>query len=96
MNIDFNNQKIELQKDTLQLQQLINKNSDLKIENLLEFLGPSWYLPIINLAVENNNTEMIQNIINKSEDSEILNKEIKTKRDLNRKKLLKVFFKKKI
>ena len=62
----------------------------------MNFLDSSWYLPILNLAVENDNTEIIHDILKKVEDNELINKEVFTKRDLNRKKLLKVFFKKKI
>jgi hypothetical protein len=96
MNIDFENQKKELQKDTSFLQDIINHHNNLSVNNLLNFLDSSWYLPIINLAVENDNTEIIQNVLNKSNDAELINKDVLTKRDLNRKKLLKVFFKKKI
>ena len=96
MNIDFENQKKELQNDTSFLQNIINHNDNLNVKDLLNFLDSSWHLPIINLAVENDNTEIIQNVLNKSDDTNLINKDILTKRDLNRKKLLKVFFKKKI
>lgn len=96
MNIDLKNHKKELQKDTTQLQELINNNSNINIENLLDFLDSTWHLPILNLAIENDNTEMIQNILNKTNNTDLINQDAKSKRDLNRKKLLKVFFKKKI
>ena len=96
MNIDFNNQKKELLKDTSILQNITNEQPNLHISNLMNLLDSSWYLPILNLAVENDNTEIIHDILTKVEDKELLNKEVLTKRDLNRKKLLKVFFKKKI
>lgn len=96
MNIDFDNQKKELLKDTSILQNITNEQPNLNISNLMNFLDSSWYLPILNLAVENDNTEIIHDILKKVEDNELINKEVFTKRDLNRKKLLKVFFKKKI
>jgi hypothetical protein len=96
MNIDFENQKKELQKDTSFLQNIINHHTNLSVSDLLNFLDSSWYLPIINLAVENDNTEIIRNVLNKTDDTDLINKDVLTKRDLNRKKLLKVFFKKKI
>ena len=96
MNIDFNNQKKELLKDTSILQNITNEQPNLHISNLMNLLDSSWYLPILNLAVENDNTEIIHDILTKVEDKELINKEVLTKRDLNRKKLLKVFFKKKI
>ena len=65
---------------------------DLNLINILNLLDNSWYLPILNLAIENNNTEIIQLIINR--EPKIINQEIKLKRDFNRKKLIKVFFKK--
>jgi hypothetical protein len=96
MNIDFNNQKKELLKDTSILQNITNEQPNLHISNLMNLLDSSWYLPILNLAVENDNTEIIHDILTKVEDKDLINKEVLTKRDLNRKKLLKVFFKKKI
>ena len=96
MNIDFDNQKKELLKDTSILQNITNEQPNLNISNLMNFLDSSWYLPILNLAVENDNTEIIHDILKKVEDNELINKDVFTKRDLNRKKLLKVFFKKKI
>lgn len=93
MEDNFDIEKKYLIEDTKQLQN-INSKKNLKIEELLQFLEQSWYLPLLNLAVENNNTKLIQSVLKKSNDSDILNQELKTKRQKNRKLLLKVFFKK--
>lgn len=92
MNQEFEKLKETILQDTLTLQQINDNLEDLNLINILNLLDNSWYLPILNLAIENNNTEIIQLII--SRDPKIINQEIKSKRDFNRKKLIKVFFKK--
>lgn len=92
MNQEFEKLKETILEDTITLQQINDNLEDLNLINILNLLDNSWYLPILNLAIENNNTEIIQLIINK--EPKIINQEIKSKRDFNRKKLIKVFFKK--
>ena len=85
----LNQKKKNIINDTQELQNLNQKIS--KIEELVKFLEPTWYLPLLSLAIENNNTKLIQSILVKSDDSKILNYELKTKRQKNRKQLLKGF-----
>ena len=89
MNEIFELEKKNIINDTQELQNLNQKIS--KIEELVKFLEPTWYLPLLSLAIENNNTKLIQSILVKSDDSKILNYELKTKRQKNRKQLLKGF-----
>ena len=92
MNQEFEKLKETILQDTLTLQQINDNLEDLNLINILNLLDNSWYLPILNLAIENNNTEIIQLIINR--EPKIIDQEIISKRDFNRKKLIKVFFKK--
>ena len=92
MNQEFEKLKETILEDTITLQQINDNTEDLNLINILNLLDNSWYLPILNLAIENNNTEIIQLIINK--EPKIIDQEIISKRDFNRKKLIKVFFKK--
>ena len=93
MNEIFKLEKKNIINDTQELQNL-NQKKISKIEELVKFLEPSWYLPLLSLAIENNNTKLIQSILIKSNDSEIINQELKTKRQKNRKQLLKGFLNK--
>lgn len=93
MNEIFELEKKNIINDTQELQNL-NQKKISKIEELVKFLEPSWYLPLLSLAIENNNTKLIQSILIKSNDSEIINQELKTKRQKNRKQLLKGFLNK--
>ena len=92
MNQEFEKLKKTILEDTLTLQQINDNLEDFNIITILNLLDNSWNLPILNLAIENNNTDIIQFIINR--DPKIIDQEIISKRDLNRKKLIKVFFKK--
>ena len=73
MNEIFELEKKNIINDTQELQNLNQKIS--KIEELVKFLEPTWYLPLLSLAIENNNTKLIQSILVKSDDSKILNYE---------------------
>jgi hypothetical protein len=92
MNPEFEKLKKTILEDTVTLQQINDDLEDLNIINILNLLDNSWYLPILNLAIENNNTEIIQYIITRN--PTIIDQEVISKRDFNRKKLIKVFFKK--
>ncbi len=63
MTQEFEKLKKTILEDTLTLQQINDNIDDLNIINILDLLDNTWYLPILNLAIENNNTEIIQYII---------------------------------
>ena len=92
MNIDFEKYKKQIQNDTIILQNILNDTNNIDINNLLNSLDSSWYKPFLNLAIENNDSLIIQKILVKSDSN--LNSDLQSKRDINRKKLLKVFFSK--
>ena len=96
-NINFDKIKKDLETDTNYLKELSNKINDnnLLFEDILNLFDKTWDKTILHFAIENNNSNLIHLLVDRNKNNNnFINEKIKETRDVNRFRLINVFFKK--
>ena len=93
----FDKIKKDLEKDTNFLKEISNQINDKNLisSEILKLFDSTWDKTILHFAIETNNSNLIHLLVDRnSSNNNFIDEKIKEQRDINRYRLINVFFKK--